>query len=196
MEKSRPIRALARHLRSNAVGYVALFFALGGVAYAGAKPLLDVNGSVDSANLQAGAVKSIDIAPGAVTEKDLSEELRVPVRKLPPAPANGTYIGFGYREGTETPVTLKAVWRGGEPISFTMTSTDPTCVSPEMTYSAPYYPVNFLISPPPDGYRENFGDLSYLDNNETIASGSATAKSPSDPQCYVGLTIMRLDRTG
>jgi hypothetical protein len=174
-----------------------LFFALGGVAYAGARPLLDVNGSVDSANLQAGAVKSSDIAPGAVTKNDLSEEVRAAaLPKLPPPPANGTYLGTGIRSGTETPVTLKAVWRDGQPISFTMNSTDPTCVSPEMTVSSPYPPVNFIIATPSDPYHNHFADLFYLDNNETIVSGAATAKSPSDPQCYVGTTIMRLDRTG
>lgn len=191
----RPARTFIRHLHSNAVGYLALFVALGGVAYAGAQPLLDVKGSVDSANLKAGAVKSVDIAPGAVSRSDLSADVRADIPKLPPPPGNGTYLGTGIRLGTATPVTLKAVWRGGEPISFTMTSADPACVSPEMKDPRPTNPISFFLTPPDDPYRMTYADLSYLDGNEVILNSAATTP-PGGQQCSVDMTIMRLSSTG
>ena len=55
---------VVQHLRNNAVGYVALFVALGGVSYAATS--LPKN-SVGSKQLKKGAVKRSELARGAVT---------------------------------------------------------------------------------------------------------------------------------
>ena len=196
MKRPRAARTLVRHLQSNVIGYLALFVALGGVAYAGARPLLDVKGSVDSANLKAGAVKGVDIAPGAISKSDLSDEVRAAIPKLPPPPGDGTYTGTGIMLGSSVPVSLKAVWRGGEPTSFTMTSANSLCVSPEMKDPRQSDPITFYLTPPDDGYRQTYADLSYLDGNEVILNGAANAPVPNGPQCIVGMTVMRLSSTG
>ncbi len=62
---------LGRFLRSNIVGFVALFFALGGVAYA-----LPGQNTVDSGDIIDNAVKSVDIRGGAVGPADLAPSVR------------------------------------------------------------------------------------------------------------------------
>jgi hypothetical protein len=58
------------HIRSNIVGYVALFVALSGVAYAAnAVP----KNSVSSSSIKTGAVKSSDVGDEALTGTDVSE---------------------------------------------------------------------------------------------------------------------------
>jgi hypothetical protein len=63
---------LGTHIRSNAVGYVALFVALGGTSYAATLPRNSVgskqlkNNAVTSAKIRKGAVRSQDLAPGVV----------------------------------------------------------------------------------------------------------------------------------
>jgi hypothetical protein len=58
-DRSMPHRIIG-HLRANAVGYVALFAALGGTSYA-------------AVNLEPGSVRSAAIARGAVTHSKLAE---------------------------------------------------------------------------------------------------------------------------
>jgi hypothetical protein len=59
-----------RHIRSNVVGYVALFVALSGVAYAGsAVP----KNSVSSSSIKKGAVKGSDVGNESLTGTDISE---------------------------------------------------------------------------------------------------------------------------
>ena len=71
------------HLRRNAVAYLALFFALGGVAGAAVQPLLDKPGSVRSGHIEAGAVGAKKLAPGVRSEVDV------------PVPQDGLYSGNG-----------------------------------------------------------------------------------------------------
>lgn len=61
---------VSEHIRGNAVGYVALFVALSGVAYAAnAVP----KNSVTSASIKKGAVKGSDVGNDALTGADISE---------------------------------------------------------------------------------------------------------------------------
>lgn len=62
-----PVR---RHIRSNVVGYLALFVALTGVTYAaGGVP----KNSVSSSSIKKGAVKSIDVRNGTLTGTDVRD---------------------------------------------------------------------------------------------------------------------------
>jgi hypothetical protein len=58
------VRQVCRHLRSNAVAYLALFVALGGTSYAAIKLPA---GSVGSKQIKNGTVKNADLAANAVT---------------------------------------------------------------------------------------------------------------------------------
>jgi hypothetical protein len=83
------------HLRGNAVGYVALFAALGGTSYAavGLKP-----GSVNSAALARGAVTHSKLAAGSVSERNLIKH------SLTPAVfKNGTFKAIGGAPGPTGP---------------------------------------------------------------------------------------------
>lgn len=71
------------HLRQNVVAYVALFFALGGVAAAAAQPLLDKPGSVEGTHIEAGAVSAKKLAPSVRSEIDVA------------VPQDGLYSGNG-----------------------------------------------------------------------------------------------------
>jgi hypothetical protein len=63
-------RVVREHLRGNIVGYVALFVALSGVAYAAnAVP----KNSVSSSSIKKGGVKSSDVANEALTGTDVNE---------------------------------------------------------------------------------------------------------------------------
>src|SRR3954451_23856962 len=53
---------IGRHLRSNVIGYLALFMALTGITYAAGLP----KSSVKSKQIKDGQVKNADLAPGAV----------------------------------------------------------------------------------------------------------------------------------
>jgi hypothetical protein len=61
-------KRVAGHLRSNAVGYVALFAALGGTSYAAVHL---APGSVTTRNLAQGAVTHAKLSAGSVGENDL-----------------------------------------------------------------------------------------------------------------------------
>jgi hypothetical protein len=54
--------SIVRHLRSNVIGYVALFMAMTGLAYAAGLP----RDSVKSKQIKDGQVQNADLAPGAV----------------------------------------------------------------------------------------------------------------------------------
>jgi hypothetical protein len=60
-------------VRSNVVGYVALFVALSGTAYAVDGPLLGKN-TVGSADIINGEVKNVDIGAGAVTSAKVADD--------------------------------------------------------------------------------------------------------------------------
>jgi hypothetical protein len=62
---------IGRFVRSNIIGFIALFFALGGVAVA-----LPGTNTVDSGDLRPGAVKSVDIRGSAVTGPKLAPSVR------------------------------------------------------------------------------------------------------------------------
>jgi hypothetical protein len=62
------VHRLARYVRHNAVGFVALFIALGAGAYAAGLP----KNSVKSKQIKAGAVKSAELADGAVTSEKVA----------------------------------------------------------------------------------------------------------------------------
>lgn len=62
---------IGTHVRSNAVGYVALFIALGGTAWAANGPLAGKN-TVGSSDIIKSEVKSADIAPNAVKSSDVA----------------------------------------------------------------------------------------------------------------------------
>jgi hypothetical protein len=63
---------ISEHVRSNAVGYLALFVALGGTSYAATLPRNSVGNkqlktnAVTSAKIRNGGVRSQDLAPGVV----------------------------------------------------------------------------------------------------------------------------------
>ena len=63
------IKTLLRHLRSQAIAYIALFVALGGTSYAA---LNLPAGSVGTRQLRNGAVTSTKLAKGAVTAANLN----------------------------------------------------------------------------------------------------------------------------
>jgi hypothetical protein len=71
------------HMRANVVAYLALFFALGGIAGAAAQPLLDKSGSVQGRHIEAGAVGMKKLAPSVRSEIDV------------PLPQDGLYAGNG-----------------------------------------------------------------------------------------------------
>jgi hypothetical protein len=60
---------IGNHLRSNVVGYIALFIALGGAAYAAGL----ARDSVKSKQIKAGAVKSSEVADGSLTGADVAD---------------------------------------------------------------------------------------------------------------------------
>jgi hypothetical protein len=62
---------IRQHIRSNVIGYVALFVALSGTAYAADGPLAGTN-TVGSADIINGEVQSPDIGTGQVTTSDLA----------------------------------------------------------------------------------------------------------------------------
>src|SRR5215208_6041784 len=62
-------RRLSTHLRSNVVGYVALFIALGGVAYAAGL----ARDSVKSKQIKKGAVRSEEVKDDSLTGTDVNE---------------------------------------------------------------------------------------------------------------------------
>ena len=66
------IKRLVSHARSNAVGYVALFVALGGTSYAATSL---PRGSVGAAQLRNGAVTSRKVADGAITPVKLNRRM-------------------------------------------------------------------------------------------------------------------------
>ncbi|HZO07656.1 MAG TPA: hypothetical protein VFB52_14800 [Solirubrobacterales bacterium] len=188
-------RSFTRHLKSNVVGYVALFIALGGVAYAGAKPLLDVKGSVDSANLKAGAVKGSDIAAGAISEGDLSGELQKGLGLDVPAPANGTYVGTGTATasgGSDQPVTVTSVWRNGAPVSARMTSPSPICTSASFTAIRPEGPISWFVYLDP---RLSGITFDYLAKNAVMAEFGLNTASDGQ-QCTFNNIVVSLQPTG
>ncbi len=195
MKRQGFLRTFTRHLQSNAIGYVALFVALGGVAYAGAKPLLDVNGSVDSANLKAGAVKGSDIAAGAISESDLSGSLRKGLGLDVPAPANGTYVGTGTAtvlNGPDQPVTVTSVWRNGAPVSAKMTSPSPICSSASFTVARPEGPITWFIYLDP---RQTGITYDYLAKNAVMAEFGLNTTSDGQ-QCVFNNIVSGLQPTG
>jgi hypothetical protein len=196
MKRQGFLRGFSRHLRSNAIGYVALFVALGGVAYAGAKPLLDVNGSVDSANLRGGAVKGSDIAAGAISESDLSAGLQKGLGFDVPAPANGTYVGTGtattLANGNEQPVTVTSVWRNGEPVSARMASPSPVCSSASLTEARQESPITWFIYLDP---RLTAITFDYLAKNAVMAEGGLNTTSDGQ-QCVINNIVSVLQPAG
>lgn len=88
-----------RHLRANAIAYLALFFALGGVGYAAA--------TVDSADVVDNSLKSKDVRNNTLALKDLSSSatssLQYP-RTLPPGKtARGVYAIDDFSGATNNP---------------------------------------------------------------------------------------------
>jgi hypothetical protein len=79
------------HIRRNVVAYLALFFALGGIAGAAAQPLLDSKDSVSSRHIEAGAVRGSEIDRGAVGEKDLARSVRARLSEVTSLPPDGEY---------------------------------------------------------------------------------------------------------
>jgi hypothetical protein len=100
---------LSAHVRNNVVGYIALFFALTGVAYA-AVPLKsgdpaggDLTGTYPNPSIAANAVDSGKVADGAITPAKLNAGLQFTDVGLPEMPilgagcppgANGWYNNF------------------------------------------------------------------------------------------------------
>jgi len=81
-----------RHVRSNVVGYLALFVALSGVTYAaGSVP----KNSVSSSSIKKGAVKSIDVRDGTLTGTDVRDETLTGTDV-----SDGTLTGADINEGT------------------------------------------------------------------------------------------------
>jgi len=77
------LRRTLAHMRQNAIAYLALFFALGGIAGAAAQPLLDKPGSVEGSHIEAGAIGKKKLAPNVRGEIDV------------PVPQDGLYAGNG-----------------------------------------------------------------------------------------------------
>ena len=77
---------LSTHIRSNAVGYVALFVALGGTSYAATLP----RNSVGSKQLKSNAVTSSKIRNGAINSKDLAPGVVRRGQRGAPGPAGST----------------------------------------------------------------------------------------------------------
>jgi hypothetical protein len=66
-------RRIRTHIRSNLVGYVALFIALGGTAWAANGPLAGRN-TVGSSDIINSEVKSSDVGPGAVGTSEVADD--------------------------------------------------------------------------------------------------------------------------
>jgi hypothetical protein len=75
-------KRIREHLRSNVVGYVAIFlFAVGGTAYAthpgGVNTISSediINGEVKSVDVGTGEVRTVDIGPGEVNSSDIADD--------------------------------------------------------------------------------------------------------------------------
>jgi hypothetical protein len=86
---------MLRHLRSNTVGYLALFVALGGTSYAASQ--LPKN-SVGSRQIKANAVTSPKVKNGSLSSKDFSKSAKAALTgatgaKGDPGPSTGTAGG-------------------------------------------------------------------------------------------------------
>src|SRR5437763_4383158 len=67
MKPARALRAVGHHIRTNVVGYLALFIALSATAYA-----LPGRNTVDSGDIKTGQIKTRNLARGTVTKSKLA----------------------------------------------------------------------------------------------------------------------------
>jgi hypothetical protein len=112
------------------VAYLALFFALGGVAGAAAQPLLDKPGSVESSHIESGAVKGSDIAPEAVGMKKLAPKVRGAVDFE--LPESGPYLG----QSEDGSVTVTAIVAAGQILELAVSGADCTWNQPSGHFDA------------------------------------------------------------
>jgi hypothetical protein len=94
-DPNRISRRLRSHVRSNAVGYVALFIALSGSAYAAT---LAPSNSVNSASIIDGQVKTRDLASNAVSRSKVKDG-SISGSKLADGAVNGSKVAAGSLNG-------------------------------------------------------------------------------------------------
>jgi hypothetical protein len=94
-DANRILRKLCSHVRSNAVGYVALFIALSGSAYA---VTLAPSNSVNSASIIDGQVRTPDLASKAVTRSKVKDG-SIDGSKLADGAVNGSKVAAGSLNG-------------------------------------------------------------------------------------------------
>lgn len=91
-------------MRANVVAYLALFFALGGIAGAAAQPLLDKPGSVKGRHIDVGAVHASDLATS------VREQVQVTL------PVDGNYQG----QNKDGSITIGALVNGGQIVDMSV----------------------------------------------------------------------------
>lgn len=85
--------SVSDHLRGNVVGYIALFIALGGTAWAANK--------IDSEQIKRGAVQSKHIDNGQVKSKDIRDGKGVKSKDVKDGTLTGDDVGDGSLGGTD-----------------------------------------------------------------------------------------------
>jgi hypothetical protein len=179
-------------VRGNVVAYLALFVALGGVAYAGLKPLLDKKDSVNSANIKDGTVSRKDLGNGSVGNGEVTAKLKRQLGLSATAPQDGTYVGTGKDEESGHDVTVTSTWQDGVPTDAVMTSNDATCNSPDATDVTQESATSWTVSKevPPDS---GFGIATFLQglNSNQVAVLFAANNPQAGGQCRVAGLVLQ-----
>jgi hypothetical protein len=178
------LRRLGDHVRGNTVGYVALFVALCGTAYAsGGGPLFDEEGSVTSFNVRDKSVRPADF----------STRLRGRLVLTSPTsqqPTPGTYIGLDQNSS----IRVTVVWGGKNPV-----------IPAQVRFDGPVY--DCVYKTPSNADFVNLGgglfgysatgdpdvhiELSYYTENTTILR-SASILSAVRPPCFLDPAFLAL----
>ena len=115
------MRKLSLHVRRNAVGYVALFFALAGGAYAttiaapnSVNSQAIINGQVKPPDLATGAVTASKVAPNSLTGGQIKESSLGQVPKAGQA-ANASDLGGAPASAFSRPITFNDQGLGSTP---------------------------------------------------------------------------------
>ncbi len=161
------MRRVIGHIRGNAVAYVALFFALGGVSYAAQDALRDQRGVIKPRHISTHAVHQRHIARGAVTAKKLDRKLRHRLGLDTQQPQDGLFVGQGPSPNSSQPVSVSVAWRsepseGGPGIVRVVITTD--------DQSSPCEFANFANEP--STFQQALGNWQFMANATQAGYGT------------------------